>query len=54
MCLIQVSFSGLIQFPKLAQLTGAPFFMSFEASGGDHTIILDAIHGLPQLEMKPD
>ncbi|CAK9072600.1 unnamed protein product [Durusdinium trenchii] len=37
-----VSFSGLIQFPKLAQLTGDP------------TIILDAIHALPQLEMKPD
>eukprot|EP00434_Breviolum_minutum_P005831 symbB.v1.2.005142.t1/scaffold226.1/size261315/21 len=38
-----VSFSGLIQFPKLVAI--------FQ---GDPTIILDAIHALPQLEMKPD
>eukprot|EP00435_Cladocopium_sp_Y103_P036424 s886_g9.t1 len=44
-----VSFSGLIQFPKLQQLT-----RTSENVTGDPTIILDAIHELPQLEMKPD
>lgn len=43
-----VSFSGLIQFPKLQQLTRNSENVS------DPTIILDAIHELPQLEMKPD